>query len=432
MTQLSLATSQQRIDVPTTIARSLAPIGVVLLVAWGMDYLGQKSGAYATQIMLNVGVAIIAAVSLTIVNGFTGQFSIGHAAFMTIGGYTAAMVTYYFLLSRGWEPNAIRNLAPSWFGGGQFLLAVACLVGGLVSALCGFVVGLPSLRLRGDYLAIVTLGFGEIVRVLLQQTRSQIDSVAALKEVGMARALLPPHANGALGFNDLPPLANLPWIYFFVGLTVLAAYRIKTSSYGRALLSIREDEIAAESMGVNVAKLKVRAFVLAAFFAGIAGALYAHEPGNKLTPGDAGFQRSFEVVMMVVLGGLGSISGSVLAAILITVAGEWLRQPTHVWHVGLILIVIRVALGLANVMFPRASTLRACLTLAGVVAAVEFVRWLALYLGINLGDYRMIAFALMLILLMIFRPSGLLGLREIWELFSLPRRRGDAERRAVP
>ena len=429
MTQLSIATSQQRIDVPTTVARSLAPIGVVLVVAATMPLLGHVTGAYATQVLLNVGIAIIAAVSLTIVNGFTGQFSIGHAAFMTLGAYVSAMVTYYTLLGHGWMPNAIRTVEPSIFGKVQWLLAGAAIVGGVASAIAGFVVGLPSLRLRGDYLAIVTLGFGEIVRILLQQTARQLDTPAQLHEAGW-RFLLPPAAGGSIGFGDVPQVANLPWIYLFVGITVLAAYRIKTGSYGRALLSIREDEIAAESMGIHTAKLKVRAFVLAAFFAGIAGSLYAHEPGNKLTPVDAGFQRSFEIVMMVVLGGLGSISGSVLAAILITVAGEWLRAPTHVWHVGVILIAIRIAFGLANVMFSRRTTLRACLTLAGVVVAIEVVRSLAIRLGVNLGDYRMIAFALMLILLMIFRPSGLLGLREIWELVA-PRSRGDAERRAA-
>ena len=239
-------------------------------------------------------------------------------------------------------------------------------------------VGLPSLRLRGDYLAIVTLGFGEIVRVMLQQTRPQVDSAGALRDAGLRAALLPPAANGALGFNDLPPLANLPWVYAFVGLTVLAAYRIKQSSYGRALLSIREDEIAAESMGVHVARLKVRAFTLAAFFAGVAGALYAHEPGNKLTPGDAGFQRSFEVVMMVVLGGLGSVSGSILAAILITAI--------------------------------NALSLK-----------------LAQY---GLLEWRMPAFALVLILTMIFRPKGLFGLREIWDVRRPKTGREDAIRRS--
>jgi branched-chain amino acid transport system permease protein len=227
--------------------------------------------------------------------------------------------------------------------------------------------------LRGDYLAIVTLGFGEIVRVLLQQTPTQLDSTEAFNNVGWFGVIWPPAMNGALGFRDLPKVTNLLWTYLFVGLTILVAYRIKTSSYGRALLSIREDEIAAESMGINVAKLKVRAFILAAFFAGVAGALYAHQPGNLLTPKDAGFIRSFDIVMMVVLGGLGSISGSVLAAIVITLLNAWL---------------------------------------------------------VPLGPYRMIIFALALILTMIFRPQGLFGLREVWDFWKKhsPRRHGDTER----
>jgi branched-chain amino acid transport system permease protein len=159
-------------------------------------------------------------------------------------------------------------------------------------------------------------------------------------------------------------VTNLFWAYLFVGLTALFAYRLKLSSYGRAMISIREDEIAAEAMGVNVTKLKVRAFMLAAFFAGIAGALYAHQPGTTLRPLDAGFMRSFDIVMMVVLGGLGSISGAMLAAIVVT--------------------------GLNAFLTP----------------------W---------GPYRMIIFALMLILLMIFRPQGLLGLREVWDLFGAGR-----------
>ena len=371
MTLLVNATSQQPIDAPRAIARSLAPLAGALIVAVAMSGVGHLGGAYATRILLDCGIAIIAAVSLTIVNGFTGQFSIGHAAFMTLGGYAGGCVSYYALLRSGLEPADIRAIAPSWLGGAQWLLAISCVAGGGVAAIAGWLVGLPSLRLRGDYLAIVTLGFGEIVRVLLQQTPEQFQSSATLRERGMLAAIVPPHVNGALGFQDLPKVTNLPWMYLFVAITVLAAYRVKTSSYGRALLSIREDEIAAESMGVHVARMKVRAFVLAAFFAGVAGTLYAHQQGNNLSPVDAGFQRSFEIVMMVVLGGLGSISGSILAAILIT-----------------------------------------CIN-AGSLALAQY----------GLLAWRMPAFAMVLILTMIFRPTGLFGLREIWDGWRRPRTR---------
>lgn len=373
MTQLAAAISRHRVDPIQACTRAVVPIAIMIVMAFAMHGLGALAGEYATRILINCGVAIIAAVSLTIVNGFTGQFSIGHAAFMAVGGYAAGLLTYYSALSH-LRPDEIRDLAPSFFGAQQWILAAACIVGGLVAAATGWMVGLPSLRLRGDYLAIVTLGFGEIVRVLLQQTPTQLDSMEAFDKAGWIGVLWPPATNGALGFRDLPKVTNLLWTYLFVGATVLVAYRIKTSSYGRALLSIREDEIAAESMGINVAKLKVRAFILAAFFAGVAGALYAHQSGNLLTPKDAGFIRSFDIVMMVVLGGLGSISGSVLAAIVVTLLNAYLVQ---------------------------------------------------------FGPYRMIIFALALILMMIFRPQGLFGLREIWDFWTRekgPRMNADQRR----
>ena len=415
MSHLTAETLAQPIDATNALVRSLAPIGGVILVAILVHGVGSASGAYPTRILIDCGVAIIAAVSLTIVNGFTGQFSIGHAAFMAVGGYASGLLTYYLLL-RGMEPSQIRAMTPTLLGGPQWLLAGACLAGGTVAALAGWLVGLPSLRLKGDYLAIVTLGFGEIVRVLLTQTKPQLSSTEELQQVGFFHAAIwPPRANGALGFADLPKVTNLFWTYLFVGLTITIAYRIKSSSYGRALLSIREDEIAAEAMGVNTAKLKVRAFVLAAFLAGVAGTLYAHQAGNNLTPGDAGFARSFDYLMMVVLGGLGSISGSALAACLIIGAGEWLRGPTHVWHVGLMLIAARVILGAFNYVYPRHTTLRAVVRLLVVIVLIELVRWAAVKANLNLGDYRMVFFALLLIFMMIFRPKGLFGLYEAWD-----------------
>jgi branched-chain amino acid transport system permease protein len=362
MSQLLQETSTRTIDEPSHWLWSSVPLLAIVAIAFLIHGIGSALDLpYYNRVAIECGIAIIAAVSLTIVNGFTGQFSIGHAAFIAIGGYVGGFVTYYFFLGAlDYTTADIRALKPSITGGAQWLLLLACLCGGAVSAAIGWVVGLPSLRLRGDYLAIVTLGFGEIVRVLLQQTPAKLETPAEFDQIGWASFLLSPPVNGATGFNDLPTLTNLYWTFLMVGITVVFAYRLKVSSYGRAMLSIREDEIAAESMGVNVAKLKVRAFVIAAFFAGIAGVLYAHLQGTVLTPRDAGFQRSFDVVMMVVLGGLGSISGSVLAAIIITIANAFLTP---------------------------------------------------------LGPWRMIIFALVLILLMIFRPKGLLGLSEIWDVW---------------
>ena len=345
--------------------RAVLPLVAVVAIALALHALGAISGQYMTRIGIDCGIAIIAAVSLTIVNGFTGQFSIGHAAFMALGGYAGGMLTYYWFLGQMNPDQILATVKPTLVGAPQWVLLAACAVGAMVSALAGWLVGLPSLRLRGDYLAIVTLGFGEIVRVLLQQTDPQVHSTAEFAKLGWTGVLWPPAAGGALGFSGLPAVTNLFWTFLFAGATVLIAYRIKRSSYGRAMLSVREDEIAAEAMGVNIARVKVRAFVLAAALAGIAGVLYAHQQGTNITPRDAGFQRSFEIVMMVVLGGLGSISGSVLAAIAITVISEWLRP---------------------------------------------------------LGEYRMILFALALIIMMIFRPGGLFGLREVWDLFTATKR----------
>ena len=362
--------------------RALLPPLIVVAAALAIHFITPRIGEYSVRIMIDIAIAMIAAVSLTIVNGFTGQFSIGHAAFMALGGYMAAWITYYASL-------AIWNMTwaePSLVGPRQWLLVAAAIGGGLLAALAGWVVGLPSLRLKGDYLAIVTLGFGEILRVILQQTSPQAWTYEEMKArplFGFASDsqgwVYPPAVGGSLGFTDVPKVTNLFWAWLFVGVTVLFAYRLKVSSYGRAMISIREDEIAAEAMGVNVTKLKVRAFMFAAFFAGIAGALYAHQPGTTLRPVDAGFQRSFDIVMMVVLGGLGSISGSMLAAVVITGINAAL-------------------LGLAEYRVA----------------------------GTSLLAYRMPLFAIILILTMIFRPQGLLGLREVWDFFARRHPRGRA------
>jgi branched-chain amino acid transport system permease protein len=186
------------------------------------------------------------------------------------------------------------------------------------------------------------------------------------------------------------------------------AHRLKASSFGRAFLSIREDEIAAEAMGVPIARYKVQAFVLAAFFAGIAGALFAHEVGTALNPVELGFQKSIEIVIMVVLGGMGSISGAAFAAVLLTVLPEWLRQPTHVWPLGIVLVA-------AVLLLSRGKNRRGALILTVLVVVAEIARTIALARGVNLADYRMIFYSISLILMMILRPQGLLGIREIWE-----------------
>ncbi|MBX3441063.1 MAG: branched-chain amino acid ABC transporter permease [Planctomyces sp.] len=330
---------------------------------WSLE--GRVLDAYDTVTAMNIGVAMMLAVSLNIVNGMTGQFSIGHAGFMALGGYTSGMVTYYgSLLLWG---TAARQGGP--FGAGEWLFAASCVAGGLVSACAGYVVGLPSLRLRGDYLAIVTLGFGEILRVLLQQTNRVIGSREGLAEAKW-RELIPPPVGGAVGFNGLPKYTNLFWVGLFLSLTVIFAVRLKRSAIGRSMIAIREDEIASYSVGVNVTRVKVRSFVIAAFLAGVAGGLYAHRIGVNIEPRDAGFQRSFEYIIMTVLGGKGSVTGSMIAASILTYLPEWLRD------------------------FDR---------------------------------YRMIIYASLLIAMMLLRPQGLLGSREIWDFLPwFRKRRGTA------
>ncbi len=328
-------------------------------------------GLYYSRIVTDIGIAIVLAVSLNIVNGMTGQFSIGHAGFMTLGGYMAAFITYYGSMCI-WGDKEIHG---GFLGSGEWLFAVSCIMGGLFAAGAGYVVGLPSLRLRGDYLAIVTLGFGEIIRVLLQQTGKLIDSWAEVKAAvngaikeplkdGVWSELIPPPVGGSIGFDGVPKYTSLFWVYTILTITIVVAYRLKISSIGRAMISVREDEIAAQAMGVNIARQKVLAFVIAAFFAGVAGGLFAHEPGVIVSPKDAGFQRSFDYVIMTVLGGRGSISGVMLSATILTALPEFLR---------------------------------------------------------DFEQYRLIVYALLLIVMMLVRPQGLLGIHEIWNLWPLRR-----------
>lgn len=355
-------------DLHPSVARAIAGSTWPLLVGIAIAFVLQivvapMVGPFAAKMVLDIGIAVVLAVSLNIVNGFAGQFSIGHAGFMMVGGYAAVIITYYgsIKLWGSAEPHG------GFLGTGDLLFLFACVVGGLVAAFAGLVVGLPSLRLRGDYLAIVTLGFGEITRVLVQRSNDvlYVDEVA---DKSMWEVL--DNLGGALGFSAAPTYVSpTPWkpetghagiffVYLVVVIVLLSAYRLKLSSKGRALLAVRENEIAAEAMGINTSRAKVSAFVMAAFFAGVGGALFAHEFGNTLTPRELGFQKSIDIVIMVVLGGMGSISGAVVAA-------------------------------------------------AGLTLMPELFRGFA--------EYRMIIYALALILVMILRPQGLFGIKELWE-----------------
>lgn len=270
---------------------------------------------YYEGIVRLICINIIMAVSLNLVCGFMGQLALGHAGFMSVGAYAAALFTMHCGL-----PEAVA-------------FPLGLLVGGIVAAIVGFLIGIPALRMRGDYLAIITLGFGEIIRVV-------------------ANAL--PITGGAKGLSGIPASTNFSWAYWVMILSVFVIFAFIKSRHGRAVISIREDEIAAEASGIRTTYYKMMAFVLAAFFAGIAGGLYAHHVG-VLAPTKFDFNYSVEFLVMVVLGGMGSITGSIIAAIVLTILPEALR---------------------------------------------------------GFEDYRMLLYSLVLIVMMLFRPTGLLGTYE--------------------
>jgi branched-chain amino acid transport system permease protein len=353
MKRVAERVAKYRVSAATAGFRSLYPLVLGFAIAWFLQQiLAPVIGPFYAKMALDIGIAIVLASSLNIVNGFGGQFSIGHAGFMMVGGYAAAWLTYYGSIHL-WGSAEIHG---EFLGAGDWLFLGGCVLGGVLAAVAGLVVGLPSLRLRGDYLAIVTLGFGEIVRVLAQRTGDVLypDDAKAESLGGTVTNL-----GGSLGFGGLPTYTRIFYVYVFVTIVLIAAYRLKTSSKGRQLLAVRENEIAAEAMGVNTARVKVSSFVMAAFFAGIGGVLFAHELGTTLNPRELGFQKSIDLVIMVVLGGMGSISGVVLAAIGLTIMPELFR---------------------------------------------------------SFSDYRMPIYALALIVVMIVRPQGLFGIKELWDL----------------
>jgi len=221
--------------------------------------------------IVSIGINIILAVSLNLITGFTGQFSLGHAAFMAIGAYTSGIITAKLGL--------------------PFIVGI--IAAALVAAIAGLLIGIPTLRLKGDYLAIATLGFGEIVRII---------------------GLNWDYVGGAMGLNDIPRYTNWTWLFAFIVITIVIISNFINSYNGRAVISIKEDEIASTSMGVNTSYYKVLVFSMGAFFAGIAGALYANY-FYFIKPDSFGFMKSVDILVIVVLGGLGNIKGSVISAI---------------------------------------------------------------------------------------------------------------------
>lgn len=251
---------------------------------------GKYFNGYYLGITIDIAINIILAVSLNLINGHTGQFSLGHAGFMAVGGYTAAKLTL-----------TLQPSVPPWAQ--PILFSAALLLGGITAAIAGFAVGVPSLRLRGDYLAIVTLGFGEIIRVIFQTTE---------------------FFGAATGLPGIPHWTNFAWSWGLAGVTVFVVACLVNSTYGRGFIAVHDDEVAASAMGINPIRYKVTAFVIGAFFAGIAGGLFAHHK-RFLSPTSFDFMKSIDIVVMVILGGMGRTPGVIAAAIILTILPETLR-----------------------------------------------------------------------------------------------------------
>ena len=292
---------------------------LVVLLFLGLQLLSQNVlSTYQNKVLLLVGINIILAVSLNVATGYLGQLPLGHAGFMAVGAYTSALFTKYSTLP---EPVAF---------------AAGLILGALMACLFGVLIGIPALRLSGDYLAILTLGFGEIIRITL----NNIDNVLGFSLF-----------YGAKGLKNIPKYSDLLSVFLCVVLTCFFIHTMIKSRHGRAVLAIRDNEIAAESCGIQTTYYKVMAFSFSAAFAGLAGGLYAGYLG-VLDPASFDFMKSIEILVMVVLGGMGSMLGSILSATVLTILPEALR---------------------------------------------------------SFSDYRMVLYSVVLIFMMIFRPGGLLG-----------------------
>ncbi|MFO0660430.1 MAG: branched-chain amino acid ABC transporter permease [Polyangiaceae bacterium] len=314
------------------------------------------------QLLMLAAVNVIIALSLNIINGMAGQFSIGHAGFVGVGAYTAGVVA--------------SNIHKIWPGevtlGRSFVIVpVAVISGSILAALFGFLVGLPSLRLKGDYLAIVTLGFSEMFRLLIATAPAGSNQTGLAGLLGKLGGV-----NGYMGTDDqgIPLYAGPFWILGAVMFAVLVSWRLKFSGWGRALRALREDEVAASAVGIDPTRFKVTSFVLAAAGAGMAGSLMStmRDGSGAAQPDTFTFQLSFDAITMVILGGSGSISGSMLGALFVTFTVK----------------AIELLQALESVQAFRQST------------------------GIDLNALRMVVYAAVLILVMIMRPEGLFGERE--------------------
>lgn len=315
---------------------------IVLVVLFGLLLWASETGLisrYLRGIIMTIFINVILVTSLNLTTGFLGQIALGHAGFMSIGAYTAGLFVKYLQdTENGLGMTLIEKGNPTTMGTAMFF--VSLLLAGCVAAVFGLLVGIPALRLKGDYLAIITLGFGEIIRSIIENLE---------------------FTGGAQGLSKIPKLAQLDTTYIVMVLCVVVIFMFVRSRFGRSVIAVREDDIASEACGINNTYYKVLAFTVAAFFAGIAGGIYAQYM-SVLGASTFGFMKSIDILVMVVLGGLGSITGSIISAVGLTSLPEILRN---------------VQIG-----------------------------------PFNFSDYRMLIYSVVLILVMIFKPSGLLGTYE--------------------
>ena len=319
------------LPMPVRYAINFALVAVFIVVGELMID-GGAINRYQSTVLQQVGIYIIMAVSLNIATGYLGQLPLGHAGFMSVGGYSCAIFIMRMMPVMGVSATDMASGSPA----AVLLFVLGLLFGGVCAAVCGLVIGIPALRLKGDYLAIITLGFAEIIRVVMLN----IDNVLGFELTG-----------GAKGLTGIPKYTSFLDTFVVVAIVIFLIHTFMKSRHGRAVLAIRDNEIAAESCGIQTTYYKVMAFAFSAAFAGLAGGLYACYIG-VLNPSTFGFMKSIEILVMVVLGGMGSMLGSILSATVLTILPEATR---------------------------------------------------------SFDSYRMVIYSLVLILMMIFRPGGLLG-----------------------
>ena len=335
---------------------------LVVLVA-ALLVIDLAASAYIQRIVIGLGISIILVVSLNLLNGFTGVFSLGQIGFMGIGAYTASILTLPLSLKEVNLPDL-----PSWLAGVQLSFLAATLIGAVLATLIAFAVGLSLMRLTGPYVAVATMGFLVIVQVVLvnwdQMTR------------------------GARTFSGVPPYTTMWWVWGWAVLTVYVIWRLVRSAYGRRMMAVRDNEIAAQALGVSVMRARLLAFCVSAFFAAIAGSLWAHFI-TSFSPKAFYFAETFSVITMLVIGGMGSISGSIVGVLFVTLLSEILRNAERGINLGFI-------------------------TIPPIYGASQIIM------------------AVIFVLVIIFRPKGLLGGREIdlRRLFSGRNRRTAAKSRA--